>query len=150
MKRSRSLWLILFGVPLLLIVPVVLIGSSMWNSGMIHVQVHEKCGGGTSFGAHVPAAIVPVALQFAPDEVWDEIRSELGSEAPQAVPILRAALRELSRCPDGVLVDVQSRDEIVSIEKKRGAIEIYVDTPDEVVRISVPLGSVGTVLSRLT
>jgi hypothetical protein len=150
MKRSRTLWMILFGVPLLLVLPVVLIGSGTWNSGMIHVQVHEKSGHGTSFGAHVPAAIIPVALQFAPQEVWDELRAELGSEAPQALPIVRAALRDLSRCPDAVLVDVQSRDEMVSISKKHGAIEVYVDTPDEVIRVSVPLGSVGSVLSRIS
>ena len=149
MKRSRTLWLILFGVPLLLVTPVVLIGSSLRTSGMIRVQVHEK-NEGCSFRMNVPAAIVPVALSIAPNEIWAEIHHEMGRDGRRALPIARAALRELSNCPDGVLVDVRSRDEIVTIEKRNGTVQILVDTPDEVVRVSVPLKTVGSVLGRLT
>jgi hypothetical protein len=144
-SRPRTLFLILFGLPLLLVAPVAILGASVFRAGTIDFEVHER--NGCSVEGTVPAAVVPIALRFLPAEVLDDVRGEVRCEAPYALDVARAVVREISRCPDGVFVDVQGRDEIVSIEKREGKIRILVDTPDEVVRISVPLHTVSSLVA---
>jgi hypothetical protein len=147
--NGGKLFAILFGLPLLLIVPVALVGSSVLHAGSIECHVMDKTGHSTSLGVTVPAALVPVALHLAPEVVIDDVRCEMGPEARQGIEIARAALRELGRAPDGVLVEVRSSDEIVFIEKKDGAFHILVDTPQENVRVSVPIRTASSVLDAI-
>lgn len=146
-RQTRSLILLLFGVPALLVVPIVLLGSTLFHAGSIEFEVHEK--GGTSIGGSIPASMIPVALHLAPAHVMDEVRCEVRGELGEHLDIVNAALKAISRCPDGVLVDVLSGDEIVRIEKREGRLEIFVDTPSETVRAGVPLHTVASVLSSI-
>jgi len=150
MKRNdRVLFALLFGVPLLLVVPVALIGSSLsLDAGHIEVQVIDKNGGG-SVGVSAPALLVPLALRFAPDVIIDDMRCELGEDGKQAIAIARAAMRELSRCPDGILVDVRTRDEVIYVEKVGRTLRVHVDTPDETVHATIPLSTIGSVLDTI-
>ena len=148
-KRSRGLWAILFGLPALLAVPVVLIGSSVYQAGTIEVRVVEKSRDGVAIGATIPAIAVPLALRLAPAGVMDEFRSELGSDGRWAMDVARAVAEELSAIPDGVLVDVRTRTEIVTVEKRDGKIELNVDTPGETVRASVPLRAVSALVDAI-
>jgi hypothetical protein len=150
MKRNdRVLFALLFGIPLLLVVPVALIGSSLsFEPGRIEVQVLDKHGGG-SVGVNAPALLVPLAMHLAPDVVIDDMRCELGEEGEQALAIARAAVRELARCPDGILVDVRTRDEVIFVEKKGRAFLVHVDTPGETVHATIPLSAIGSVLDAI-
>lgn len=142
MKRKGGLWVVLFGIPALLVLPVAIIGSGIYAPGTIDVQVVEKGGGGTSLGLHVPAMIVPAALRLLPECTIDDIRVDLDDEARQALRIAGAVMEKLEECPDGVFVDVQDATDVVTIEKRNGQILVYVDTPDETVRCSMPIGTI--------
>ena len=148
-SQSRKLFLILFGAPLLLAIPVVLLGSSIFQAGTIEFEVHEKHPGGCSLEATIPAALVPVAMRLAPAQAMHEVRAEIDTEIGDCMKIARAVLKEISRCPDGVFVDVRTACEVVTVEKRNGRLEVTVDTPHELVRASVPLHTVASVLSAI-
>lgn len=147
--QTRNLLLILFGVPLLLIGPVMVLGSSIFQPGTIDFEVHEKGRHGSSIEATIPAAMVPVALHLTPKHVMDEVRHEIHHEVGDHGKTIRALLKEISRCPDGVFIDVQTDTEFVRIQKRDGRIEVTVDTPDELIRASVPLHTVASVFSAI-
>lgn len=150
MKRgSNRLLAILFGLPILLVLPIVLLGSSIHRAGTIEISVLERGHDGTSIDMKIPGALVPVALHLLPEVTIDGVRREIGPEAQEAIGIARVALRSIGRAPDGVFVDIQSPDEIVRVEKRDGRIRVLVDTPDEAVRISVPLPVASSVLAAL-
>jgi len=139
MKRNRTLWAILFGLPLLLVIPLVVIGAGTYTTGSIDVRVVEKGPDGTSVGVHIPAMVIPFALRCVPVCTIDEVRMEMDDEARQALRLASAVAARLASCPDGVFVDVQSREEVILIEKRSGQIVVFVDTPDETVRCSMPI-----------
>lgn len=148
-KKNRTLWLILFGVPALIVVPLALVGSSVLTAGSIDINVIEKNDGGSAIGIHVPAALVPAAAHLMPRVTVDDIRMDMGPEARQALEIGFAVIGELERVPDGIFVDVMDGTDIVTIEKRDGKLLIYVDTPDETVKIDVPLRAVRQTLGAL-
>ncbi|NNE43298.1 MAG: hypothetical protein HKN12_03745 [Gemmatimonadetes bacterium] len=139
MKKNRSLWVILFGIPALLILPVALIGSGVYSNGMIDVEVVEKSGSGCSIGIHMPAMIVPVAMRLMPQVTVDDMCMGMDPEAQQAIAIAQEVAGELTRLPDGVFVEVMDREDFITIEKRNGKLLIFVDTPEERVNISVPV-----------
>jgi hypothetical protein len=149
MKRKGGLWVVLFGIPALLVLPIAIVGSGVYAPGTIDVQVVEKGSGGTSVGLHVPAMIVPAALHLLPECTVDDIRVELDDEARQALRIAGAIMEKLEECPDGVFVDVQDATDVVTIEKRNGQIHVYVDTPDETVRCSMPIGTLRSTIGTV-
>lgn len=146
---SRKLFGILFGLPLLLVTSVALFGASIYRSGVVAVEVLEKGDNGSSVEVKIPGALIPVAMHFIPECTIDDVRCEIGPEARAALDIARAALRSIGRAPDGVYVQVLSRDEIVRVEKKGGELRVFVDSPDEVVRVSIPIRVAGSVLDAI-
>ena len=148
-SRQRTLFAILFGVPFLLLVPVWLVGSSVHKAGSIEFSVLEKGPHGCHVSGKVPAIIVPVAMHLAPDVVIQDACGEVRHEMGQALEIARAAARELARCPDGVLVDIRTRSEVVTVEKRNGRIEVTVDTPNEAVHAALPLRTLSSVLASI-
>ncbi|MGA9812617.1 MAG: hypothetical protein WBQ64_07570 [Terriglobales bacterium] len=113
-----------------------LIGAAALSSeGFIHVKVHEKQVGGTSFNVIVPAALVPAALEFVPDR-------HLAKASKQLRPylsVIDSAVPALEACPDGVLVEVIDEADHVRIKKVGGSLVVDVNEPDNVVHVSVPL-----------
>lgn len=148
-KRNRMLWTILFGVPALIVLPLALVGSSVMTAGSIDISVVEKNGGGSSVGIHIPALLAPAAVHLMPEVTVDDIRMEMGPEARQALVLAGAVIGELEKLPDAVFVDVMDDTDIVTIEKRSGRLHIYVDTPDETVKIEVPLRAVRQTLKAL-
>lgn len=150
MKRNnRTLWVILLGIPALLVLPVAIVGSSLVTGGSIELQVYEKHDGGCHVGMTIPAGIVPIACRLVPNVVIDDVRLDLDDEARQALRIAEVVADELRGVPDGVFVDVIDGTDIVTIEKVDGNLKIFVDTPDETVRLSVPLGTVSHAIRAL-
>ncbi len=148
-KRSRGLWAILIGIPVLLALPVVLIGAAVHQTGTIEFRVLEKHDGGTSIGGSIPAVILPIAAHIAPHHILNEIHAELDEEAEWALDVMQATLEELSGIPDCVLVDVRDGNDIIQIEKRDGKLELTVDTPDEAVSVSMPIGALAAIADVL-
>jgi len=148
-KSNRMLWTILFGVPVLVVIPLALAGSSIYSSGSIDVNVVDKSGCGSNVGIHVPALLVPAAAHLMPQVTVDDLRMEMGPEAEQALASATAVMGELERMPDGVLVDVMDSTDIVTIEKRAGKLHVYVDTPDETVKLEIPVRAVRQTLKAL-
>jgi len=123
----------------------VVAGAAISSEGFIHVRVHEKHPGGANFAVIVPAAVVPVALHFVPKKHFDRAPEEL----QEALPIVDAAVPELEKCPDGVLVEVIDPGEHVLITKSGGSIVIDVNDHNDTVHVSVPLRAVRSSLHQI-
>jgi hypothetical protein len=94
----------------------------------------------------VPLAAADIALQFLPEEELQKIREDI---TPHKELVL-AAIQELVECPDSVLVEVQSRDEYVLVEKEGSDLIVKVDEAGEAkVRVAVPMHSIARLFATL-
>ena len=123
----------------------VVAGAAISNEGFIQVRVHAKHPGGDNVALIVPAAIVPVALHFVPKQQLDRAPEDL----QKIMPVLDAAIPELQKCRDGVLVEVIDPGEHVLISKSGDSLVIDVNDHDETVHVSVPLGAVRASLHQI-
>lgn len=135
--RTKTLFVILFGIPLLLAALGAGVVWAICRQGTLEFSMHGKAGG-AHVGVQVPAILVPIALHmasaFPPAEC---LRHNLkGNEHFEVVREMLAALED---APDGILVDVRTREELVLIEKRAGRLLVSIDTPDENVQASMPL-----------
>ena len=120
-------------------------GAFVYDMGAVRVSVREKSPGGENIRLVVPAAAVPMVLEFVPDGKLQE-----AAEAARPwLPVIEAASEELARCPDGALVEVTSPHEKVSIVKRGDSLIIDVDEANETVHVSVPLKVVGVVARQI-
>ncbi|MGH2569810.1 MAG: hypothetical protein ACRDGR_01205 [bacterium] len=147
-SKSLALFAILFGAPIVLLVPVWIFAPRL-PLGSIEFDVQEKGPYGCRVSGSVPAMLIPAAVRLAPRCAMDDIRREIRGELGDGVEIVEAALRELARCPDGVLVDVRTATEVVKVEKRDGRLRVHVDTPCETVRAVVPLDAVRSFVSAI-
>lgn len=140
-KRILAILFVLWVVPL-----SVALGLGFWvsHAGMIAVNVDEHGPGGSKVHVRVPAAMVLAALPFVPTVVCDEADAKM----EQWGPLMRVLCDELDDMGDGVLVEVTSRDENVSIVKKGRHLVIDCDSDGETVHVSLPIGTVSAVLSK--
>lgn len=145
--QTRTLFGILFGLPLLIIIPLAFLGAALWRSGTIEIHVAEKGRCGETVDVYAPAAILPLVAHLTPACSMASCRMD--PEARRAIRTAAVMLDAMNDAPDGVYVDVRTRDEIVHVEKKRGALEVDVDTPEDTVHASVPLGAVQSVLRAI-
>ena len=123
----------------------VVAGAAISSEGFIHVRVHEKHPGGTNIALIVPAAVVPIALHFVPKQDLDQAPKDL----QQALPIIDAAVPELQKCKDGILVEVIDPGEHVLISKSGGSLVIDVNDHDDTVHVSVPLSAVRSSVHQI-
>ena len=147
-SKSLALFAILFGAPILLLVPVWIFVPRL-PFGSIEFDVREKGPHGCQVSGSVPAILVPAAMHLAPRCAMDDIRREIRAELGDGVEIFEVAIRELAKCPDGVLVDVRTATEVVKVEKQDGRLRVHVDTPCETVRAVVPLEAVRSFVSAI-
>jgi hypothetical protein len=126
---------------------VLLCGTLAYSGGVVEVCVREKTKDGHHIHLPLPALAGPTALQFIPAR-----HMHFGHDAKdmaQWMPVVKLAAEELARCPDGLLVDVQSARETVHIAKDGAYLTIDVDDPRETVHVSFPIRIVGTMASQL-
>jgi hypothetical protein len=116
---------------------------SLQNGGTIGVEIKE--GGGNHISVQVPAAFATVALSFMPDVCLEEVADEL----EPWWPAIHAAVEELSRLPDGVFVEVDGPGETVEVGKRDGQLYVHVESGTELVNVTVPMATVGSVLRKL-
>ena len=124
---------------------LVLTGVVVYEAGAIRVEVFEKSRGGHHIWLAVPAALLPIGVKLAPKQTLRDATRELRPW----LPAIRAASKELERCPDGPLVEVDDRKEQVRIAKRGGALYIDVDSDTETVHVSFPLGVVAYTAGQL-
>jgi hypothetical protein len=141
--------------PLAFKIPAVImaVGASMmgtaaivtYDAGAVRVSVVEKRSHGTNVHLMVPAVLVPVVLEFVPSH---KLHLQAG-ETRKWLPAVKAAMRELERCPDATLVQVTSPGENVNISKRGNSLYIDVDDPGETVHVSFPVPVARTVVQKL-
>jgi hypothetical protein len=145
--QTRTLFAILFGVPVLMVLALAFVGASVLCSGTVEVHVREKRPAGQQVDVLVPAAFLPAAMRFTPLGAMASCHIE--PEARRAIRVAAKLLKAMEDAPDGVYVDVRTRDEVVLIEKKDGTISVDVDTASDVVHASAPLKAVRSVLRAI-
>lgn len=145
--QTRTLLAIVFGLPLLIILPIAFLGASVMCSGNVEVHVVEKGGAGETVDVCVPAALLPAVVRLTP--VCAFASCHLDRDARRGLRAASAMLDAMEDAPDGVYVDVRTRDEVVFVEKRNRVLRVEVDTPDEVVRVSAPLKAVRLVVRAI-
>jgi hypothetical protein len=110
-------------------------GAALSSEGFIHVKVHEKEANGTNISLIVPAAAVPVALKFVPDQHL----ARAAAQMRPYLPVVDAAIPALEKCPDGVLVEVEDPGDHVLVTKSGGSLVVDVNDQQDMVHVSVPL-----------
>ena len=122
-----------------------LAGAYVVHEGAIRIQVDQQSAEGSHLHLLVPAALVPAAMMFVPEAT---VR-EAATRARPWLPAVRAASEGLARQPDCDLLEVRSAYEHVHIAKRGALLVMEVESPREIVHVSVPLRTINGVAHRL-
>jgi hypothetical protein len=120
-------------------------GVFVYNEGAVRVDVREKTRDGKHIYLVVPAVVLPMAARVVPKDKLKDAQREIGPW----LPTIKVASRELARCSDGPLVEVDSHGEHVRIHKQGGSLFIAVDSEEETVRVSFPLEAAADTVRQL-
>jgi len=129
----------------LLIGTAVLGGAVMMQDGLISVNVREKHLNGHHIFFVAPGAVVPWAVKIAASRHSGQHMDH----AREWMPLAESAVAALENSLDCVLVQVDSFDQHVRIEKSGNRLKIYVDDPREEVHLAVPFGAVRHALREI-
>lgn len=137
--KPRSRWPRYVAIALaILMMPFVVVATTIAATGTVTVRVQDHSPDGMNLIVPVPALLFDVvafvAPRVIPDEALDEVRRELG---PWKGALLETA-EALEDCPSGILVEVDSGEEHVTVEKRGNRYRIAVDSPDVDVRVTIP------------
>lgn len=124
---------------------IVLAGAYTMREGVIRVDVDEFRAGGSHVHMWVPAAAVPMVMHLVPDKHM----RHASEHAREALPILRAVLKELKKYPDAEFVEVTDPREHVRVRTHEGKLQIDVEGADENVHVLCPLSTIDDVTSQL-
>ena len=135
---GKGFWTVFGGSLAVLMVFGAVSAWSVHSAGMFELDIHDQGPGGVDItGIRIPAALGHVALAFIPASVFDFCEDD---DFARHAPLLEAACEELAEAPDFVLVEVISNDEHVLIRKEGNALVVDVESEDENVHVSIPLG----------
>jgi hypothetical protein len=124
---------------------LAIVVAAAYSMGTVTVSVHEKKPNGEEVYLPVPAVVIPLGMRLAPAEDL----ADATAEVRPWLPAIKLASEELARCPDTTLVEVISPAEKVAIRKNGASIVIDTDSPEERVRVSLPLGAAYLAASQL-
>lgn len=116
-----------------------------FREGTVRVDVDESRDGGAHIHVWAPAAVVPMALHFVPD---DKLR-EPCEHAKEWVPLARIVAKELRRYPNTTFVQVEDGAEHVKVSTVGRKIQVDVRGPAENVHVAVPLSTINDVIEQL-
>jgi hypothetical protein len=123
---------VILGVPIALLATIA-------SLGIVVVDVREGGPDGQRIVLPVPLVFAQAALALAPAVApADKLRIPDG-EALQHVGLAREVLEALAQAPDGELVRVEERDELVVITKEGRSLHVQVSGSRENVSVNVPL-----------
>jgi hypothetical protein len=122
------------------------------------ISVHVQPPGGGDIHVAVPAAAANLAIaavDLAPGGSWvaDEVPREAVEALDRYMPVAQEAIDALAAQPDFVIVEVDSADEHVLIQKRGRRILVLVDGDEGRIEVSLPLSTVkelGKALRRLS
>jgi hypothetical protein len=117
-----------------------------FREGVIRVDVDEYRSGGSHVHLWVPAAVVPVALRFAPK---DHLQDAAENIKPW-IPTIRQLAKELEKYPEANLVEVVDGTDHVQIRTHAGKLQIDVLEPGESVHVAVPISTLEDISVQLT
>jgi hypothetical protein len=120
-------------------------GVLVYNEGAVRVDVREKARDGKHIYLVVPAVVLPAAARLVPRDKLKDARRNIGPW----LPTIKVASKELARCSDGPLVEVDSHRDHVRIHKQDRSLFIDVDSEEETVQVSFPLEVAADTLSQL-
>lgn len=150
MKKATKVLLILAAATGILILGSgFLLAASIVQTGLVTVKINESGPDGTHLYLPVPAVLVHAGLTVMPalveEDVWEEVRTDLGEWAPVAAEVLRA----VEDSPDAVLVEIENDREHVRIEKDGRTLEIRVRDGRDSFEISLPASLLGRVAREI-
>jgi hypothetical protein len=122
---------VILGVPIALLATVA-------SLGVVVVDVREGGPDGSRIVVPVPLVFAQAALALAPAVAPDE-KMRIPDEALEHVGLAREILEALAAAPDGELVRVEERDELVVIAKEGRSLRVRVSGHKENVSVNVPL-----------
>ena len=123
---------------------LMIAGVYTFREGTIRVDVDEHREGGAHVHVWAPAAVVPMALHFVPD---DKIR-EVTDHANEWAPLVRIAAKELRKYPNTTFVEVEDGDDHVKVSTVGAKVQVDVTNPQENVHVTVPLAMVEDVIAQ--
>ncbi len=124
---------------------VLLAGAYTFREGVLRVDVDETRGKGEHVHIWVPAAIVPMAMHFAPQRQM--LRA--GEQSAKFMPLLHAVAKELRKYPEAELVEVHDGEQYVRIRTHDGQLMIDAEEPGQTVHVSCPLETIDDVSREL-
>jgi hypothetical protein len=122
---------VILGVPIALLATVA-------SLGVVVVDVREGGPDGSRIVVPVPLVFAQAALALAPAVAPDE-KMRIPDEVLEHVGLAREVLEALAAAPDGELVRVEERDELVVIAKEGRSLRVRVSGHRENVSVNVPL-----------
>ncbi len=148
-KLAKVLLILTVAAGILLMGSGFLLAASIVKTGLVTVKVHESGPDGRNIFVPVPAALVHAGMTVLPalieEDVWEDIRTDLGDWAPVAAEALRA----VEDAPDGVLVEIENDREHVRIEKDGRSLEVRVRDGKDSFEISLPASLLGRVAREI-
>jgi hypothetical protein len=117
-----------------------------FREGTIRVDVDEHRPGGSHVHVWVPAAMVPAAMHFVPDDKLQQA----ASHAREALPIVKIVAAELKKYPNADFVQVDGEDEHVKVSVHNG--KVYVDVQDhgDDVHVAVPVSTIQDIIENIS
>jgi hypothetical protein len=122
---------VILGVPIALLATVA-------SLGVVVVDVREGGPDGSRIVVPVPLVFAQAALALAP-AVAPQEQMRIPDEALEHMGLAREVLEALAAAPDGELVRVEERDELVVIAKEGRSLRVRVSGHEENVSVNVPL-----------
>jgi len=123
---------VILGVPIALLATVA-------SLGVVVVDVREGGPNGSHIVVPVPLVFAQAALAVAPALApADKLRIP-DNEALEHIGLAREVLEALAAAPDGELVRVEERDELVVVAKEGRSLRVRVSGERENVSVNVPL-----------
>jgi hypothetical protein len=148
MTRARLSFTIFLAFVFLCAGAVTGLALGLYSLGSIEVSMKGHGCGGDDIELRLPAALVQAALMLTPDDLVCG-GGKCGRQAMlDKMPLASALCRALQDTPDFVLVEVESDDERVRIEKRGHALFIDVNNPEETVRVRVPVKIVQGIVNK--
>jgi hypothetical protein len=125
---------------------VAVAGAYTFREGVVRVDVDEFRQNGSHVHVWAPAAAIPMVLHLVPNKEFHHGNTR---DAAMALPIVRAAARELRNYPNTTFVEVTDRDQHVLVRTHDGKMQVDVETRDENVHVLCPLSTIDDVVTQL-
>jgi len=116
-----------------------------FREGTIRVDVDEHRPGGSHVHFWLPAAAVPAAMHFVPDDRLQEA----ADQAREALPIAQIVATELEKLPDTEFVSVDGDNEHVKVSVRRGKVYVDVQDHDDDVHVAVPVSTIRDIMDDI-